>query len=95
VPDAVEWHRRAGRVPGGLALLLAAFLRVSCHPDAIDEQRVGRPADPALARLRELGGQPDLARRVLVDEALFGPKVSEAPDFVAAVAARLEELAHA
>lgn len=95
VPDAVEWHRRAGRVPGALALLVAAFLDVSCHPDAIDENHVGRPTDPALPRLRELGTRADLARRVLVDEALLGPKVAEATDFVAAVAARLEELAHA
>jgi fructuronate reductase len=100
VPDAVEWHRRAGRMPGALALLVAAFLHVSCHPDAIDENRVGRPTDPALARLRELGTQPDLARpdlvrRCLVDEALLGPKVAEATDFVAAVAARLVELTRA
>lgn len=92
VPDAVEWHHRNGIVPTGLALLVAAFLHVSCHPDAIDEARVGRPADPALPRLRELGADP---HRVLVDEALFGPKVAEADEFVAAVAARLEELVSA
>jgi fructuronate reductase len=92
VPDAVEWHHRNGTVPTGLALLVAAFLHVSCHPGAIAEARVGRPADPALPRLRELGADP---WRVLVDEALFGPKVAEAGEFVAAVAAQLDELVHA
>ncbi|HEY4453086.1 MAG TPA: mannitol dehydrogenase family protein [Pseudonocardiaceae bacterium] len=92
VPDAVAWHHEAGSVPAGLALLVAAFLQVSCHPDAIDERLVDRPADPALPRLRELGMKPHLAHRVLIDEALFGPKVAEAPEFVDAVADRLEEL---
>jgi fructuronate reductase len=85
VPDAVAWHHEAGSVPGGLAQLVAAFLHVSCHPDAIDENKVGRPTDPALPRLREFGGAPHLAHRVLVDEALFGPKVAQANDFVDAV----------
>jgi fructuronate reductase len=95
VPDAVAWHSRNGTVPAALAQLLAAFLQVSCHPDAIDEARVGRPTDPALPRLRELGAQSrtatELTQRVLVDEALLGPKVAEATEFVAAVAARLDE----
>ena len=86
VPDAVAWHHEAGSVPAGLALLVAAFLRVSCQPDAIDERTVGRPTDPALAHLRELGTDPHLAHRVLVDEALLGPKVARANDFVDAVA---------
>ncbi|HEY4017601.1 MAG TPA: mannitol dehydrogenase family protein [Pseudonocardiaceae bacterium] len=98
VPDAVAWHHRAGTVPTALALLVAAFLQVSCHPDAIDENQVGRPADPALPRLRSLGRQArtatELAQRILVDEGLFGPKVADATEFVTAVAAQLEELAH-
>jgi mannitol-1-phosphate/altronate dehydrogenase len=93
VPDAVAWHHESGSVPAGLALLVAAFLHVSCHPEAIDERLVGRPTDPALPHLRELGTQPRLAHRVLVDEALFGPKVAQASQFVDAVAERLEELA--
>jgi fructuronate reductase len=92
VPDAVAWHHKSGSVPAGLALLVAAFLHVSCHPEAIDERLVDRPTDPALPRLRELGTQPRLAHRVLVEEALFGPKVAQASEFVDAVADRLEEL---
>ena len=79
---------KQARCPRGLALLVAAFLHVSCHPDAIDENRVGRPTDPALPRLRELAGPPHLAHRVLVDEALFGPKVAQATEFVDAVGPR-------
>jgi fructuronate reductase len=89
VPDAVAWHHRNGTVPTALALLVAAFLKVSCDPDAIDENRVGRPTDPALPRLRALGLAP---RRILVDEALFGPKVADAPEFVAAVSEELVRL---
>ena len=94
VPDAVAWHHANGTVPAALALLVAAFLHVSCHPGAIDEARVGRPADPALPRLRELSADPRLAHRALVDEALFGPKVANAPEFVDSVAAQLTELTH-
>lgn len=79
VPAAACWHLERDRVPTALALLVAAFVRCSAHPEAM--VGVSTPlADPAGPRLRALGAahrDPHrLAQTVLVDEALLGPELA-------------------
>lgn len=84
VPDAARWYLERGRTPDALALLMAAFLRVLTRADAVPGDR--RPADPAAPRLADLGRRcPDpaeLARAVLIDDALLGHDLAGRSPFV-------------
>jgi len=95
VPAAACWHLERDRVPAALALLVAAFIRCSAHPEAM--VRVSTPlADPAGPRLRALGAahrDPHrLAQAVLVDEALLGPELAEGAAFTDRVGDLLQTL---
>lgn len=101
VPDAALWHLAAGRVPAGLALTVAAWLRCTANPEELDADRTGVPPEPNGERIRELaagaGGGPaararHLARAALVDEALLGRRLGGHGGFVDAVAELLEVL---
>ncbi|WP_314174045.1 mannitol dehydrogenase family protein [Streptomyces winkii] len=57
VPDAAVWHLDGGRVPGALALTVAAWLRCTAYPEQLDADRTGVPADPGGERIRALAGR--------------------------------------
>ncbi|RAJ68890.1 fructuronate reductase [Streptomyces sp. Amel2xB2] len=57
VPGAALWHLAAGRVPSALALTVAAWLRCTAYPEALDAGRTGVPPEPAGARIRELAAR--------------------------------------
>lgn len=103
VPDAALWHLDAGRVPAGLALTVAAWLRVTAYPEELDADRTGVPVEPKGERIRALaarggavGGSAQRARRLaraaLTDEAVLGRRLGEHGEFVETVGTLLEAL---
>ncbi|MEP6631960.1 MAG: mannitol dehydrogenase family protein [Lapillicoccus sp.] len=94
VPAAVAWHTSRGHVPDHLALLVAAWLRVTA--DAVDIPTPDLPHEPvrghvgALAEHARTAGA--LAHAVLVDEALLGPSLASEPAYADRVGELLQDL---
>ena len=96
VPAAVAWHAARGRTPDHLALLVAAWLRVTADATEIGIAPHDLPAEPArdqvLAIAEKAPTATALAHAVLVDEALLGPSLTTRDAYVNRVAELLDEL---
>ncbi|GAA1900612.1 mannitol dehydrogenase family protein [Lapillicoccus jejuensis] len=95
VPAAVAWHTARGSVPEHLALLVAAWLRVTADADAVTIPTIGLH-EPVRDRVRSLAaaarGPHDLAHAALVDAALLGHDLTTRTSFVDRVGELLADL---
>ncbi|MHA3704089.1 mannitol dehydrogenase family protein [Jatrophihabitans sp. YIM 134969] len=94
VPAAAAYHLDRGRVPHLLALVVAAWLHGLADPDALVASE--RPSDPAAAAVaaaaRDHAAAADLARAVVVDQALLGATLAARPEFADRVGDLLDVL---
>jgi fructuronate reductase len=86
VPGAVAWHAARGRTPDHLALLAAAWLRVTADAIETDIPAHDLPYEPVRDRVaaltvttRQAG---ELAHAVLVDEAMLGHPLTSQTAYV-------------
>ena len=95
IPAAVGWHTDRGSVPDHLALLVAAWLRVTADADAVTIPATGLQ-EPVRDHVRTLAATTrdahDLAHAALVDEALLGPALTTRTAYVDRVGELLADL---
>ena len=98
VPAAVAWHADRGHTPDHLALLVAAWLRVTADATQIGIAPHDLPIEPARERVGAVAAKArnatDLARAVLVDEAMLGSSLTTQAAYVDRVADLLDALRH-
>ncbi len=96
VPAAVAWHTSRGRTPEHLALLVAAWLRVTADADVVGIPAADLPHEPVRDRVRVLARTaptaPALARAALVDDALLGHGLTAETAFVDRAGELLDDL---
>ncbi len=96
IPAAVAWHTARGRVPDHLALLVAAWLRVTADAAEIGIPPRDLPAEPVRKRVAVVAEQARtataLAHSVLVDEAMLGQALTAQAAYVDRVAELLGDL---
>ncbi len=96
ITEPVLFHAERGRVPAGLALLAASYIRVFTNPASYPADITGRPEDPWSERLIEAGrlhqDPQDLVQAVLVDLGIFSERLAMAPQWLRLVAELLDTL---
>ncbi len=96
VPGAVAWHATRGHTPDHLALLAAAWLRVTADAAQVGIPTADRPFEPvrdAVVTIAEKARTAaTLAHAVLVDEALLGHPLTTQPAYVDRVGELLDTL---
>jgi fructuronate reductase len=96
VPAAVAWHTARGRTPEHLALLVAAWLRVTADAGSVGIPAADLPHEPVRAHVQALAvaarTAPELARAALVDAALLGHPLTTETEYVERVGELLDDL---
>ena len=96
VPAAVAWHTARGHVPDHLALLVAAWLRVTADATEIDIAPRDLPAEPVRERVVKVAEKArtatSLVHSVLVDEVMLGATLTAQPAYADRVAELLGDL---
>jgi len=96
VPAAVAWHASRGHTPDHLALLVAAWLRVTADAADVGISPHDLPVEPVRGRVVAMAEKARtataLAPAVLVDEALLGESLTTKTAYVDRVAQLLGDL---
>jgi fructuronate reductase len=94
LPGAVAWHAARGKTPEHLAILGAAWLRVTADADEVGIPTGDLPFEPVRDRVTALAEKARsagaLARAVLVDEAVLGLSLSGQTAYVERVGELLD-----